>query len=60
MRQTQTSDAILLKSAGDTQTHHISIIGDGAVDNGAVAMGKASVGVGGNMTGNITIGQNRD
>ena len=52
----------LLKAAGDTQAYHASNIGDGAVaqGNGAVAAGKGSVAVGGNVTGNIAIGQNRD
>jgi len=54
--------AELLKAAGDTQAYHASNIGDGAVaqGNGAVAAGKGSVAVGGNVTGNIAIGQNRD
>jgi len=54
--------AELLKSAGDTQTYHASNIGDGAVaqGNGAVAAAKNSIAVGGNVTGNVTIGQNRD
>ncbi len=52
----------LLKTAGDTQTYYASNIGDGAValGNGAVAAGKGSVAVGGNVTGNIAIGQYRD
>ncbi|MCX7109592.1 MAG: left-handed beta-roll domain-containing protein [Proteobacteria bacterium] len=52
----------LLKAAGNTQTYHASNIGDGTVaqGNGAVAAGKNSVAVGGDVTGNITIGQNRD
>ena len=54
--------AELLKAAGDTQTYHASIIGDGAVAQGerAIAAGKGSVAVGGNVTGNIAIGENRD
>ena len=52
----------LLKTAGDTQTYYANNIGDGAVaqGNGAVAAGKGSVAVGGNVAGNISIGQNRD
>jgi hypothetical protein len=52
----------LLKSTGDTQTFNASNIGDGAVaqGNGAVAAAKNSIAVGGNVTGNVTIGQNRD
>jgi hypothetical protein len=52
----------VLKSAGDSQTFHASNIGDGAVDQGegAVAAAKNSIAVGGNVTGNVTIGQNRD
>ena len=52
----------LLKTAGDTQAYHASNIGDGAVaqGNGAVAAGKNSIAVDGNVTGNVTIGQNRD
>jgi hypothetical protein len=54
--------AELLKAAGDAQTYHGSNIGDGAVaqGNGAVAAGKGSVAVGGDVTGNIAIGQSGD
>ncbi len=52
----------LLKVAGDTQTFHASNIGDGAVaqGNGAVAAGKSSVVVDGDVTGNIFIAHNLD
>ena len=54
--------AELLKAAGDTQTFNASNVGDGAVaqGNGAVAAAKHAIAVGGNVTGNVTIGQNRD
>ena len=54
--------AELLKSAGNTQTYHASNIGDGAIaqGNGAVAAGKYSVVLDGDVTGNIFIGHNLD
>jgi hypothetical protein len=54
--------AELLKAAGDTQAFHANNIGDGAVAQGerAVAAGKGSVAVGGNVAGNITIGHGGD
>ncbi len=52
----------VLKPTGDTQAFHACNIGDGAVaqGNGAVAAAKHAIAVGGNVTGNVTIGQNRD
>jgi hypothetical protein len=54
--------AELLESAGDAQSLHASNIGDGTVaqGNGAVAASKNSIAVGGNVTGNITLGHGGD
>ncbi len=54
--------AELLRAAGDTHAYHAFNLGDGAVALGpnAVAAAKNSVAVGGNVTGNITVGHSGD